>query len=121
MRGKGSSTQTRTFVSLWLHKSSVRPRSPQYLAEQGTVSQLVKQFAHSARRVQDTLGDAQIELLNSFEGTLQSYRQSHAAHATTYNTSFWYSRATFLQWADKESFVLYVSARAKDDPFVVED
>ncbi|RSL45126.1 hypothetical protein CEP51_016133 [Fusarium floridanum] len=97
------------------------PLKPQYLAEQGTVSQLIKQFAHSARRVQDTLGDPQVKLLNELEATLESYRRSQAAHATTYHTSFWYSKATFMQWADKENLSLYVSARANTDPSVVED
>ena len=97
------------------------PLKPQYLSDQGTISQLVKQFAHSARRVQDTLGDPQIELMNELETTLDAYRHSQRLHATTYHMSFWYSKASFLQWAEKENLDLYVSVRLNNDPDVEED
>ncbi|RDH27741.1 hypothetical protein BDQ94DRAFT_175329 [Aspergillus welwitschiae] len=97
------------------------PRKPQYLSEQGRVSQLVNQFAYAARRIQKSLGDPQIELMNSLETTLNDYRQSQRLHATTYHTSFWYSKASFLQWAEKEQLDLYVSYRLSKDPAGEED
>jgi hypothetical protein len=59
--------------------------------------------------------------MNALETTLDAYRHSQRLHAATYHTSFWYSKASFLQWAEKKNLELYVTLRLNNDPGVEED
>lgn len=95
------------------------PKKEWYIAGNGPITEVLDRIARFAHELQETSQCPQMELLDQLEKLLDEDRKKYAKHASQYHGSFWYTKASFLEWAVQKDLHQYVSVKLYDNPSLV--